>query len=143
MWCQHCASILTAWHCHALHTHSACGDADVLCSGQFAASYLVKSGDTMSAIASICNVQLPDLVSANPQLPNASLIVPNNTVCVPSNCSLVLAAAVAAPPPPVSTPTPVPTATPKPAPANSSAAVAGERPAGHLLVQASSYVSAV
>ena len=46
-------------------------------------SYTVVQGDTMFSIAQKFNVPLNELIAANPQIPNPSLIFPGQTVCVP------------------------------------------------------------
>ncbi len=51
--------------------------------------YVVQRGDTMFSIAQTFGVPLPQLIAANPQIPDPARLIPGQTVCVP----------IAAPPP--------------------------------------------
>ena len=56
------------------------------CSGLFSQTYTIKTGDTLSKIATSCSVSLQQLEAANTQIANFNLIHPGDTVCVPASC---------------------------------------------------------
>jgi spore coat assembly protein SafA len=47
-------------------------------------NYTIQSGDTMSRIAETHGVSLQELIKANPQISNPSLIKPGQAVKIPS-----------------------------------------------------------
>lgn len=55
---------------------------------QCAYSYYVAPGDTLSGIASRCNMNLATLEAMNTQLTNYNLIYPCQRICLPSSCYL-------------------------------------------------------
>lgn len=48
-------------------------------------TYVVKTGDTLSAIAQTFGVSLPALEAANPQMTNPDLIFPGQVITIPVN----------------------------------------------------------
>jgi LysM repeat protein len=78
----------------------------------YATHYTVKAGDRFAAIAKFYKLQAWELLQANPQLKNPSLITVGMVLNIPFPGQLTKAT-----PSPVATPTPVPTPTPTPTPA--------------------------
>lgn len=52
-----------------------------------AGTHVVHRGDTMSAIAARAGIPLPDLIAANPQIGNPSLIFPGDRIALPPSSS--------------------------------------------------------
>ncbi len=76
--------------------------------------YIVRSGDTLSGIARLCAVSLPNLLAANPGIANPDLIQIGQQIRIPGGSA-----------PPVAQPTSVPQPTSPPRPS----ATAAERDA--------------
>ncbi len=68
--------------------------------------YIVRSGDTLSGIASLCAVTLADLLAVNPAITNPDLIQIDQQIRIPGGSTV--------PQPAQPTATPRPTATPQP-----------------------------
>lgn len=60
-------------------------------------TYTVRSGDTLSKIASACNVSLSSLLSANPTIQNPNLIHPGQQLAISGSPAPSVAAAAAVP----------------------------------------------
>ncbi|MBF6600295.1 MAG: LysM peptidoglycan-binding domain-containing protein [Dehalococcoidia bacterium] len=96
-----------------------------------AATYIIKSGDTLAAIATRFGVSLTDLRAANPGINPGALTV-GATVKLPGGTPQTPVATGTPPPPPPATYTPVPVAaadtpTPQPPPPTSTSAPATGR----------------
>lgn len=63
------------------------------CSGQFAGSYAIRTGDSLNDIATACRVTLADLEAANTQLTDFDTIQPGTPVCVLPSCTAFLQSA--------------------------------------------------
>lgn len=81
-----------------------------ICTGEY---YIVRRGDTLSAIAQRYNVSIQELLRANPQITDPNLIYAGQVICIPRR----MVAPVPAPTPPVpERPVPLPVPCPPPAP---------------------------
>ena len=96
-------------------------------SGACTDPYVVRSGDTLSAIARLCAVSLADLLAANPDITNPDLIHVDQRIRIPGGSSAPQAARPAAAPSPTPTaaaseprPTPAPVQPDQPEPAEKS-----------------------